>query len=79
IRGPQAAEFLNRCYTGRYDNMKVGATRYAVMCDESGVLSDEGVVARVAEDVFYFTTTSSGAATVYRELSRLNIEWKLDC
>ena len=26
-----------------------------------------------------FTTTSSGAATVYRELSRLNIEWKLDC
>lgn len=79
IRGPQAAEFLNRCYTGRYDNMKVGATRYAVMCDESGVLSDEGVVARIAEDVFYFTTTSSGAATVYRELSRLNIEWKLDC
>jgi sarcosine oxidase subunit alpha len=79
VRGPQAAEFLNRCYTGRYDNMKVGATRYAVMCDESGVLSDEGVVARIAEDVFYFTTTSSGAATVYRELSRLNIEWKLDC
>lgn len=79
IRGPQAAEFLNRCYTGRYDNMKVGATRYAVMCDDSGVLSDEGVVARVSEDVFYFTTTSSGAATVYRELSRLNIEWKLDC
>ena len=79
IRGPQAGEFLNRVYTGRYDNMKVGATRYAVMCDESGVLSDEGVVARVADDVFYFTTTSSGAATVYRELSRLNIEWKLDC
>jgi sarcosine oxidase, subunit alpha len=79
VRGPQAAEFLQRVYTGRYDNMKVGATRYAVMCDESGVLSDEGVVARVSEDVFYFTTTSSGAATVYRELSRLNIEWKLDC
>ncbi|WP_040570943.1 2Fe-2S iron-sulfur cluster-binding protein [Methyloversatilis thermotolerans] len=79
VRGPQAAEFLNRCYTGRYDNMKVGATRYAVMCDESGVLSDEGVVARIADDVFYFTTTSSGAATVYRELSRLNTEWKLDC
>ena len=79
VRGPQAAEFLERVYTGRYGNMKVGSTRYAVMCDESGVLADEGVVARVADDVFYFTTTSSGAATVYRELSRLNVEWRLDC
>jgi len=79
VRGPQAAEFLERVYTGRYANMKVGSTRYAVMCDESGVLADEGVVARVADDVFYFTTTSSGAATVYRELSRLNVEWRLDC
>jgi sarcosine oxidase subunit alpha len=79
VRGPQAAEFLNRVYTGRYDNMKVGSTRYAVMCDDSGVLADEGVVARVADDVFYFTTTSSGSATVYRELSRLNTEWRLDC
>lgn len=79
IRGPQAAEFLERVYAGRFGNMKVGGTRYAVMCDESGVLADEGVVARVADDVFYFTTTSSGAATVYRELSRLNVEWRLEC
>jgi sarcosine oxidase subunit alpha len=79
LRGPQAAEFLERVYTGRYANMKLGSTRYAVMCDESGVLVDEGVVARFADDVFYFTTTSSGAATVYRELSRLNAEWRLDC
>nr|MBA2723135.1 aminomethyltransferase [Methylibium sp.] len=79
VRGPQAGEFLERVYTGRYANMKVGSTRYAVMCDDSGVLADEGVVARIAEDVFYFTTTSSGAATVYRELSRLNAEWRLDC
>ena len=79
VRGPQAGEFLERVYTGRYANMKVGSTRYAVMCDESGVLVDEGVVARFSEDVFYFTTTSSGAANVYRELSRLNAEWRLEC
>jgi len=71
VRGPQAAEFLERVYTGRYARMKVGSTRYAVMCDEAGVLVDEGVVARLAEDHFYFTTTTSGAANVYRELSRL--------
>jgi sarcosine oxidase, subunit alpha len=79
VRGPQAAEFLERVYTGRYAKMKVGSTRYAVMCDEAGVLVDEGVVARLAEDHFYFTTTTSGAANVYRELSRLNAIWRLDC
>ena len=79
VRGPQAAEFLERVYTGRYGRMKVGSTRYAVMCDEAGVLVDEGVVARLADDHFYFTTTTSGAANVYRELSRLNTIWRLDC
>ncbi|MDR1888496.1 MAG: FAD-dependent oxidoreductase [Zoogloeaceae bacterium] len=78
IRGAQAAEFLERVYTSNYANLKVGMTRYAVMCDESGVIIDDGVVARLAEDHFYFTTTTSGAATIYRELSRLNTMWRLD-
>ena len=79
VIGPQAAEFLDRVYISKYANLKVGMTRYAVMCDESGVIIDDGVVGRLAEDHFYFTTTTSGAATVYRELSRLNTMWKLDC
>jgi hypothetical protein len=79
VIGPQAAEFLERVYTSNYANLKVGMTRYAVMCDESGVVIDDGVVARLADDHFYFTTTTSGAATIYRELSRLNTMWRLDC
>lgn len=79
IRGPQAAEFLERVYISKYAGLKVGMTRYAVMCDEAGVVIDDGVVARLADDHFYFTTTTSGAAAVYRELSRWNTLWKLDC
>ncbi len=79
IRGPQAAEFLERVYISKYVGLKVGMTRYAVMCDESGVVIDDGVVARLADDHFYFTTTTSGAALIYRELSRWNTLWKLDC
>lgn len=78
IKGTQAAEFLERVYTANYANLKVGMTRYAVMCDETGVIIDDGVVARLAEDHFYFTTTTSGAAAIYRELSRLNTLWQLD-
>ncbi|MDR0737412.1 MAG: (2Fe-2S)-binding protein [Zoogloeaceae bacterium] len=78
IRGKDAAEFLERVYVSRYANLKVGMSRYAVMCDEAGVIVDDGVAARLAEDHFYFTTTTSGAAGVYAELSRWNVLWKLD-
>jgi sarcosine oxidase subunit alpha len=77
VYGDDAAEFLERVYTGRFANMKIGSTRYCLMCDESGVMIDDGVVARLAEHHFYFTTTTTGSATVYRELTRLNTMWRL--
>lgn len=79
VFGPQAVELLERVYVSKYANLKVGMTRYAVMCDEAGVVIDDGVIARLAEDHFYFTTTTSGAASIYRELSRLNTMWHLNC
>jgi sarcosine oxidase subunit alpha len=75
--GPDAGEFLERAYTGRFANLKTGMTRYAVMLDESGVVVDDGVVARLSEQHFYFTTTTTGSANVYRELTRLNTMWGL--
>jgi sarcosine oxidase subunit alpha len=75
ISGPDAAAFLERMYTGRFGNLKVGMTRYALMLDEAGVIIDDGVVARLAEQRFYFTTTTTGSATVYREMTRLNTLW----
>ncbi len=77
VYGAGAAEFLERVYTGRFANMKIGMTRYALMCDESGVMIDDGVVARLAEQHFYFTTTTTGSALIYRELTRLNTQWRL--
>jgi sarcosine oxidase subunit alpha len=77
VRGPDAASFLERVYTGRFANMKVGTTRYALMLDEAGVIVDDGVVARLAQEHFYFTTTTTGSANVYRELTRLNTIWRM--
>jgi len=79
IYGPDAAEFLERVYAGRYADLRVGMTRYGLMLDESGVIVDDGVIARLREQAFYFTTTTSGGATVFRELLRLNALWGLDC
>ncbi len=49
------------------------------MLDEAGVIVDDGVIARLAAEMFYFTTTTGGSATVFRELLRLNALWGLDC
>ena len=79
IYGPDAAELLDRVYAGRYSDLKIGMTRYGLMLDESGVIVDDGVIARLGEEVFYFTTTTGGSATVFRELLRLNALWGLNC
>jgi sarcosine oxidase subunit alpha len=78
VNGPDAAEFLERLYTGRYAKMKVGTTRYVLMCDETGVIIDDGVAARLADDRFYVTATTTGADAVYREMQRWAILWKLN-
>jgi len=79
VHGPDAAELLDRVYAGRCSNLKTGMTRYGLMLDESGVIIDDGVIARLGEESFYFTTTTGGSATVFRELLRLNALWGLNC
>ena len=79
IQGPDAAALLDRVYAGRYSDLKVGMTRYGLMLDESGVIVDDGVIARLSEEMFYFTTTTGGSAGVFRELQRWNALWGLDC
>lgn len=77
IHGPQAAEFLERVYTARFANLKVGMTRYGVMLDESGVVIDDGVIGRLGPESFYFTTTTGNSATLFREFGRLATWWGL--
>lgn len=75
--GPHAAEFLERLYTARFANLKVGMTRYGLMLDESGVVIDDGVIARLGAERFYFTTTTGNSATLFREFGRLATWWGL--
>ena len=77
VQGPDAAAFLERIYTGRFENLAVGRSRYGVAVDESGVVMDDGVVGRLAGDRFYVTTTSSNAAVMYREMLRWALVWNL--
>jgi len=70
ISGTDAVAFIESLYTGLFTRLKVGMSRYGVACDETGVVIDDGVVARLAEDRFYVSTTTSGSDAVYREMQR---------
>ncbi len=61
VSGPDAGLFLDRMYTNRLSDLKVGRIRYGVLGNDAGRITDDGTVCRVAEDSFLVTTTSSGA------------------
>ena len=78
VRGPDAAELLERIYTFAYAKQPVGRTRYLLACDLTGAIIDDGVACRFAEDWFYVTATTSGVDALYRSMLRWNAEWRLD-
>ncbi len=79
IHGPDAGRFLDRVYAGSFADLRAGSTRYGLLLDEGGIVRDDGVIARLGEASYYFTTTTGGAAGVYRELLLWNARWRMDC
>jgi sarcosine oxidase subunit alpha len=75
--GAAAGEFLDRVYTGQFSTLKIGMTRYGLLLDESGVIVDDGVIARLGAERFYFTTTTGNSGTLFREFGRLATMWRL--
>ncbi|MCC6074555.1 2Fe-2S iron-sulfur cluster-binding protein [Pseudomonas sp. GCM10022188] len=78
VRGPDAAELLNRLYTFAFAKQPVGRSRYALMTNEHGVVIDDGVCARFADNHFYVTATTSGVDRIYQQMLKWNAQWRLD-
>jgi sarcosine oxidase subunit alpha len=78
VRGPDAAEFLNRMYTFAFLKQPIGRSRYALMTNEYGVVIDDGVCARFGENHFYVTATTSGVDRIYQEMLKWNAQWRLN-
>ena len=65
LTGPGAARLLERIYANQWRRLRVGRVRYGVMCNDEGVVLDDGVCARTGEQEWYLSTTSSGAGAVF--------------
>lgn len=78
VRGPDAGEFLNRFYTFTFTKLVPGQARYALLCNEAGVVIDDGVAARLHEQHFYVTATTGGVDRVFQSMLKWNAQWGLD-
>ena len=75
-QGPDVTSFLDWFYTGSWADLKVGRCRLGLMCDENGMVMDDGVGVRLGERHFMLTTTTGGAARVLGWLERWRqTEW----
>ena len=76
LQGPDAAKFLNMIYTNAWSKLEIGSCRYGLMCNEHGMIFDDGVTSRLGENHYHMTTTTGGAARVMSWLEEfLQTEW----
>jgi sarcosine oxidase subunit alpha len=78
VVGPDAATLLERVYLNRWADLPPGRARYGVMCNEDGMLFDDGVGARLGPDRFYLTATTGNADGVVQWLELWCATWRLD-
>ena len=71
LEGADVAEFLNRVYINRWDNLAIGRCRYGVMLRDDGMVMDDGTTARLAATHYLMTTTTAGAVRVMQHIEYL--------
>lgn len=72
VKGRDAGKLLDKVYAGRLSDLRPGRVRYAVLCDEAGIMLDDGTVSRLAEEHYFITTTTGNIEFVEQWL-----EWWL--
>ena len=60
IKGREAGAFLDWLHPNHLSDLRVGRVRYRVMCDNAGIILDDGTVARLGAEHFFVTTTTGG-------------------
>ncbi len=64
VRGKDAAIFVDRIYSNSFAKLRVGRCRYGLMLRDTGMIFDDGVTARFAQDHFLIHTTTGHAESV---------------
>jgi len=68
LRGADCGRLLDKVYTHRFSDLRPGRVRYALMCDEGGIILDDGTISRLSEERYFVTTTSGNLDFVHQWL-----------
>ena len=66
LKGRDVGMLLDKIYAGRLSDLRPGRVRYGVLCDEAGIMLDDGTVSRLADDHFFVTTTTGNLDFVHQ-------------
>jgi sarcosine oxidase subunit alpha len=77
VIGPDAAELLERIYVNHFADLLLGKARYGAMCNEDGILFDDGVGARLSRDHFFLTATTGNSDAVFQWLGLWKTTWRM--
>ena len=58
VKGRDAGLLLDKVYTNRFSDLKPGRVRYSVICDEAGIMLDDGTISRLSDSRYFITTTT---------------------
>lgn len=56
VKGPDAKSFLDYIYNGAIGKAEVGGAKYSTMLNEDGIIIDDVIVFRIAEDTYWVST-----------------------
>jgi sarcosine oxidase, subunit alpha len=58
VHGPDAQKLLQRVYVGDMAKVVENRLSYSIMCNEEGVVIDDGVITKLGENEYFFTTST---------------------
>jgi len=61
IHGQDALKALQRVYVSDMAKVQAGRVKYSAMCNDDGCVIDDGVVVKLGDNDFYFTTSTARA------------------
>jgi sarcosine oxidase subunit alpha len=64
LNGAGCGEFLDWLHPNRFSDLRSGRVRYRVMCDDAGIVLDDGTVARLGPNRFFLTTGTTALDAV---------------
>jgi sarcosine oxidase subunit alpha len=68
IRGPDAEKLIEMLYTSNFASLKTGMGRYGIMLSDDGLILDDGVTFKLADNHYLMSTSTGHADAINRHM-----------